>query len=37
MGKHNEYMCDIENAVADLISLLSKDTFHFTELEKIIK
>lgn len=37
MGKHNEYMCDIENAVADLINLLSKDTFHFTELEKIIK
>ncbi|MGB4653980.1 MAG: AAA family ATPase [Bacteroidales bacterium] len=37
MGKHNEYLCDIENAVADLISLLSKDTFHFTELKKIIK
>lgn len=37
MGKHNDYMCDIENAVADLINLLSKDSVHFTELEKITK
>lgn len=37
MGKHNDYMCDIENAVADLINLLSKDSVHFSELEKITK
>jgi len=37
MSKHNEFICDIENAVTDLLGLLStNDTMHYNELIKAV-
>ncbi|MFN8117111.1 MAG: hypothetical protein U0W65_13420 [Bacteroidia bacterium] len=35
--KHSDLMCDIENAVKDLIELIKVDSLHYKELEKAIK
>ncbi len=38
MSKHNEFICDIENAVTDLLELLSfNDSMHYNELLKSCK
>ncbi|MFL1013263.1 AAA family ATPase [Flavisericum labens] len=37
MSKHNDFICDIENAVKDLIDLLSSnDSLHYNELIKAV-
>lgn len=37
MRKHNEFICDIENAVDDLLNLISNtDQLHFNELTKAV-
>jgi wobble nucleotide-excising tRNase len=35
--KHSDLMCDIENAVSDLVDLIKLDALHYNELEKAIK
>jgi wobble nucleotide-excising tRNase len=35
--KHSDLMCDIENAVSDLVDLVKIDDLHYKELEKSIK
>ena len=37
MLKNSDLMCDIENAVSDLMVLMREDENHFTELERAIK